>query len=82
VCQQLHNWSWRLNFDAQAVVERSRLNDEIHNRQVDSLLETLERMTQINHNPFKALLDHAAEDSEGLITAKESELQAQEAKQG
>jgi len=60
--QQLHNWSLRLNFEAQVVVKRSTLNDNLHNRQMDGLTDILLEMFEKNRNPFKALIEHVGKD--------------------
>jgi len=61
--KQLHHWSLNLNYQATAVVEQLRLNDNLHNQQVQGLTEMLERISNLNWEPFKALFDRAAEDS-------------------
>jgi len=48
------------------MIKRSRLNKELHNKQIDGMIETLNRMSEINRNPFKALLDCVAKDSDGI----------------
>jgi len=64
--KQLHHWSLRLNLEATAVVEQSRLNDDIHNQQVQGLTEMLERISNLNREPFKALFNRAAEHSDSV----------------
>jgi len=68
--KQLHHWSLRLNFEATAVVEQSRLNNETHNKQVNELTEMLARICDLNQEPFRAIFNRAAENS------KEIELMA------
>jgi len=64
--KELHNWSLNLNYQATAVVKRLRLNDELHDQQVQGLTEMLEKICNLNREPFKALFDRAAEDSESV----------------
>jgi len=64
--QQLHNWSLQLKFEGQAVVEQSRLNNNLHNKQLDALTKILDRMSELNKNPFKAIIDQAAKDLNGI----------------
>jgi len=46
--KQLHHWSLNLNFEATAAVEQLRLNDEIHNQQVQGLTEMLAKICDLN----------------------------------
>jgi len=55
--QQLHNWSIQLNFEGQAVIEQSKLNDDVHNKQVDALTEMLGKMRDLKRDPLKAIID-------------------------
>jgi len=50
--KQLHHWSLCLNFEAMAVVEQSRLNNETHNKQVNELTEMLDKICDLNWEPF------------------------------
>jgi len=64
--QQLHNWSLQLNFKGQAVVEQSKLNNDLHNEQADALTKMLGQMSASNKNPFKAIINRAAENFEEI----------------
>jgi len=66
VVKQLHHWSLNLNFEATAAVKQSRLNDEIHNQQVQGLTEMLAKICDLNWEPFRAISNRAAEDSETI----------------
>jgi len=46
--KQLHHWSLNLNFEATAAIEQLRLNDEIHNQQVQGLTEMLAKICDLN----------------------------------
>jgi len=62
--KQLHHWSLNLNFEATAAIKQSRLNDEIHNQQVQGLTEMLAKICDLNREPFRVIYNRAAEDSE------------------
>jgi len=64
--KQLHHWSLSINFEAKAAVEQSRLNDDIHNQQVNELTEMLAKICDLNWEPFRAIFNRAAEDSETI----------------
>jgi len=64
--KQLHHWSLCLNFEATTVVERSRLNEETHNQQINELTDMFIRVCALNREPFKAIFDRAAEDSKSV----------------
>jgi len=49
-----------------AVIEQSKLNNDLHNKQLDALTKILARMSESNKNPFKAIINWAAEDFEGI----------------
>jgi len=49
--KQLQNWSMRLNFEAMVVVEQSRLNNDVHNKQVHKLTKMLAKITDLNWEP-------------------------------
>jgi len=66
--QELHNWSLQLKFEGQAVVEQSRLNNDLHNKQLDALTKILSRISKLNKNPFKAIIDWAAKDFDRIET--------------
>jgi len=46
--KQLHNWSLNINYQATVVVEQSRLNDDLHNQQVQGLTEMLQKICDLN----------------------------------
>jgi len=46
--KQLHHWSLKLNFEATAVVEQLRLNNDIHDQQVQGLTEMLQKICDLN----------------------------------
>jgi len=48
VVKQLHHWSLSLNFKATAAIKQSRLNDKIHNQQVNGLMEMLAKICGLN----------------------------------
>jgi len=64
--KELHNWSLNLNFQAMVVVEQSRLNDDLHNQQVQGLTELLEKISDLNQEPFRAICNRAAEDKDTI----------------
>jgi len=64
VVKQLHHWSLNLNFEATAAVKQSRLNNEIHNQQVQGLTEMLAKICDLNQEPFRAICNRAAEDED------------------
>jgi len=64
--QQLHNWSLQLNFEAWAVMEQSKVNDDVNNKQVDALTEMLGKMSNLNQDPFRAIINQAAKDFEEI----------------
>jgi len=64
--KQLHHWSLNLNFEATAAVKQLRLNNEIHNQQVQELTEMLAKICDLNREPFRAISNRAAEDMEAL----------------
>jgi len=64
--KQLHHWSLRLNFEVTAVVEQSRLNNNIHNKQVNELMEMLAKICDLNWEPFRAIFNRAAEDFDAI----------------
>jgi len=66
VVKQLHHWSLNLNFEAMAAIKQLRLNDEIHNQQVQGLTEMLAKICDLNWEPFRAISNRAAEDAEVL----------------
>jgi len=47
-------------------MEQSRLIDETHNKQVNELTEMLARICDLNREPFKAIFNRAAENSEKI----------------
>jgi len=64
--KQLHHWSLNLNFEATAAFEQSRLNNELHNQQVQGLTEMLAKICDLNREPFRAICNRAAEDEETI----------------
>jgi len=60
--KQLQNWSLRLNFKATAVIEQSRLNNDVHNKQINKLTEMLAKITDLNWEPFRAIFNRAAKN--------------------
>jgi len=64
--QKLHNWSLKLNFEGWAVVEQLKLNDDVHNKQINALTKMLGKMSASNKDPFKAIINWAAEDFEDI----------------
>jgi len=64
--KQLHHWSLSLNFEVTAVVEQSRLNDDIHNQQMHQLKEMLGKICDLNREPFRAIFNRAGENSETI----------------
>jgi len=46
--KQLHHWSLCLNFEAMVVVERSRLNNKTHNKQIHELTEMFIKVCDLN----------------------------------
>jgi len=46
--KQLHHWSLKLNFEATAAIEQSRLNNDLHNQQVQGLTEMLAKICDLN----------------------------------
>jgi len=64
--KQLHHWSLSLNFEATAAVEQSRLNNDIHNKQVNELTEMLARICDLNQEPFRAIFNRAGENSKTI----------------
>jgi len=46
--KQLHHWSLSVNFEATVAVEQSRLNNDIHNQQVNELTEMLAKICDLN----------------------------------
>jgi len=60
--KQLQNWSLRLNFEAMAVAEQSRLKDDVHNKQINKLTEMLAKITDFNWEPFRAIFNRATND--------------------
>jgi len=55
-----------LNFEATAVVEKSRLNDDIHNQQMHQLTEMLGKICDLNQEPFRAIFKRAGENSKTI----------------
>jgi len=64
--KQLQNWSMRLNFKATAVIEQSRLNNNVHNKQVHKLTKMLAKITDLNWEPFRAIFNRATKDFEKI----------------
>jgi len=64
--KQLHYWSLSVNFEATAAIEQSRLNDDIHNKQVNELTEMLAKICDLNQEPFSAIFNRAGEDSKTI----------------
>jgi len=64
--QNLHNWSLHLNFEARAVMEQSKLSDDVHNKQVEELTEMLGKITYLNWEPFRAILMQTADNFEEI----------------
>jgi len=48
VVKHLQNWSLRLNFEATVVVEQSRLNKDVHNKQINELTQMLDKICDLN----------------------------------
>jgi len=48
VVKQLHHWSLSVNFETTAAFEQSRLNNDIHNQQVNELTEVLAKICDLN----------------------------------
>jgi len=46
--KQLHHWSLRLNFEATVVIEQSRLNNNVHNKQTTELTKMLAKICDLN----------------------------------
>jgi len=49
-----------------AAVEQSRLNNDLHNQQVQGLTEMLAKICDLNREPFRAICDRAAEYEETI----------------
>jgi len=64
--KQLQNWSMRLNFEAMAVVEQSRLNNNVHNKQVHKLTKMSAKITDLNWEPFRVIFNRATKDFEKI----------------
>jgi len=65
--KQLQWWSLNLNFEATAAIKQSRLNDDLHNQQVQGLTEMLAKICNLNGEPFRAICNRAAEDKETIL---------------